>query len=104
MIINCPHCGQRYVSEFSYEGDATIERPNADNQTNQQAWFDYVYARKNEFEKHHELWHHVAGCRQYFVVIRNLRTHEIFSTQTLSQFKSEQQNNIPATPTDEPQS
>ena len=93
MIINCPHCGKRSAAEFSYEGDATLKRPKGEQANNESAWYDYVYARKNSVENHYELWHHLAGCRQYVVVTRNLRTHEISACQTVDKFR--QQHAIP---------
>ncbi len=87
MIIDCPHCGKRYVAEFSYEGDATLSRPGADKTNDRQAWYDYVYARINDKDKHAELWQHVQGCRQFFVVIRDLHTHHIHSVQRLSDWR-----------------
>ena len=47
MIINCVNCGKRYSNEFSYEGDASIKRPSLSEYDNQQAWYDYVYARNH---------------------------------------------------------
>ena len=28
MRINCPHCGERDVREFTYLGDASLQRPD----------------------------------------------------------------------------
>ena len=36
--------------------------------------------RKNLRGKHSEFWHHIAGCRQWFKVLRSTITHEIFKT------------------------
>ena len=77
MRIKCPHCGLRDHSEFSYEGDATIKRPENDDAD---AWRDYVYHRDNPRGKHKELWSHISGCRAWVVVERNTFTHEIYAS------------------------
>jgi methylglutamate dehydrogenase subunit B len=75
LIINCPHCGARDHTEFSYGGDATVKRP-ADNGSID-TWFDYVYLRDNPRGPHQELWQHVQGCRAWMVVERDTLTHAI---------------------------
>lgn len=75
MLIPCPHCGNRDHSEFTYGGDANVKRP--ENSNNEDAWYEYVYARENPCDDHDELWHHTAGCRTWIVVTRHTRTHEI---------------------------
>ena len=79
MRIPCCYCGERGNEEFAYLGDATLARPQADaaDDAGQKQWADYVYLRNNPAGVHRELWHHVAGCRAWLVVTRNVRTHEI---------------------------
>lgn len=78
MIITCPYCGPRDVSEFSYQGDANRTRPDPAS-TDQQAWNAYVYDRINTAGDHREHWHHQGGCRSHLTVVRNTMTHEIKS-------------------------
>ena len=73
--IDCPWCGPRDEVEFSYRGDATVQRPPAD--AAEQEFFDYVYARKNPRGWHVEWWHHAQGCRQFLKVLRHTLTHEV---------------------------
>jgi len=73
--IKCPWCGLRDEAEFRYAGDATLTRPQDD--ADEQAFFEYVYGRKNPRGWHTEYWHHVGGCRQFVKVVRNTLTHEI---------------------------
>ena len=80
MQIDCPFCGKRDQSEFTYSGDATKKRPDHNDQ-DPQAWFDYVYQRDNPKGAHQEYWHHTSGCRQFLVVERNTMTHKISSVQ-----------------------
>ena len=77
--INCPFCGERDHSEFTYGGDASIEYPPLDGSA--EAWHDAVFLRENIRGVQRETWHHVNGCRQWLVVERNTMTHEILSVQ-----------------------
>jgi len=40
--------------------------------------FDYVYLRDNLAGLMREHWYHAQGCRNWLVVTRDTRTHEIF--------------------------
>jgi sarcosine oxidase subunit delta len=72
MRIPCPYCGPRDVSEFAYQGDATLTRPEAGAEM-----YDYVYLRDNPAGLHREHWYHAAGCHAWLTVTRNVATHEI---------------------------
>ncbi|MEW5422091.1 sarcosine oxidase subunit delta [Amorphus sp. 3PC139-8] len=82
MRIPCPVCGLRSVSEFTYEGDATVLRPplEADGDT----WFATVYERRNPRGPHAELWHHTQGCRCFVEVERDTATHAILSARLVT--------------------
>ena len=58
--------------------DATVRRPALDAPEGE--WFRYVYIRDNPMGPHDEWWTHSAGCRQWFVVSRDTRTHEILGS------------------------
>ena len=75
LRIPCPFCGPRDHSEFSYEGDATIEYPALD--ASEEEWFEAVYLRENPRGPHSERWHHTQGCRAFLIVERDTVTHEI---------------------------
>lgn len=77
MLIPCPHCGHRDVSEFTYVGDAKAKRPATEENTAQEAWDDFIYFRDNPLGPHKELWQHIGGCRLFVEVVRNTKTHEI---------------------------
>ncbi|MEP0520817.1 MAG: sarcosine oxidase subunit delta [Hyphomicrobiales bacterium] len=80
MLIPCPHCGNRDVSEFTYVGDAKAKRPSSattDTSRAQDTWDEFIYYRDNPLGPHKELWQHVGGCRQFVELVRNTRTHEI---------------------------
>jgi heterotetrameric sarcosine oxidase delta subunit len=44
-----------------------------------ETWLEFVYLRDNPRGPHQELWHHSAGCRQWFKVLRDTRTHDILA-------------------------
>jgi sarcosine oxidase subunit delta len=78
MLITCPYCGPRDVSEFTYQGEAGRQRPDPAS-TDRAAWDAYVYDRLNPAGEHSELWQHSGGCRAHLVVTRNTLTHAISS-------------------------
>ena len=79
MLINCPHCGIRPVEEFTFNGDASIQRPISDDM---EQWFDYTYLRINPKGRFDEYAHHSGGCRSWLVVTRDTQSHEVFNTVT----------------------
>ncbi len=72
--LPCPWCGPRNVSEFGYQGEATI-RPDVATATADQ-WRRYLYFRRNAFGWVVETWYHSAGCRRFFKVRRHTGTNE----------------------------
>ncbi|NMD07636.1 MAG: sarcosine oxidase subunit delta [Phyllobacteriaceae bacterium] len=82
MLITCPHCGQRPVEEFTFNGDAKPQRPTSNDPATMEQWFDYVYLRDNPRGFMDEYTHHSGGCRAWLVVTRNTETHEIASVVT----------------------
>lgn len=76
LWINCPVCGTRSETEFTYGGCAAVTRPQMD-ETDPKVWLDYVFFRDNPRGAHREYWHHVQGCRQWLVVDRDTLTHDI---------------------------
>lgn len=83
LRINCPQCGVRDHTEFSYGDDAVAQRPSADC-TDPDVWASYVYERENPRGPHRELWQHSQGCRCWLEVVRNTVTHEILDVQLAS--------------------
>jgi sarcosine oxidase subunit delta len=72
MRIACPYCGARDSQEFTYRGDASVVRP-----ASEEGMFDYVYLRDNIAGPIEEHWYHAQGCRNWLVVTRDTRTHDI---------------------------
>jgi sarcosine oxidase subunit delta len=79
MRIQCPFCGERDLSEFSYLGDAACGHPDPITATAEAEFFATVYLRDNPAGPHRELWYHAFGCRRWLQVTRNTRTHEILA-------------------------
>ncbi|HZI84847.1 MAG TPA: sarcosine oxidase subunit delta [Casimicrobiaceae bacterium] len=78
LLIPCPWCGARAQAEFTYGGDAGVRAPPRD--AGETAWIAFVYLRDNPAGPHDELWQHSAGCRQWFRLRRDTRTHEILGS------------------------
>ena len=85
LNIKCPYCGDRSQKEFAYGGDGTVVRPELNQEISDEKWDEFVYLRKSPRGKHVELWHHIAGCRQWIKVQRDTVTHEIFRTAKMSE-------------------
>jgi sarcosine oxidase subunit delta len=86
LYIHCPYCReQREETEFSYSGEAHIERSLAPQQLSDEQWGDYLFFRTNPRGLYHEMWYHVAGCRRYFNVTRNTQTYVIYETYMIDQ-------------------
>ena len=77
ILLLCPNCGERNVSEFRFGGEITT-RPTPDL-VNQKSWADYLYMRKNVLGLQREWWYHDA-CGSWFVAERHTKTHDVVST------------------------
>ncbi len=82
LLIPCPHCGPRAEIEFTYGGDAGVERPLMDAGVSRQQWLDHIYLRDNPCGEHLEWWQHSSGCRAWIKVRRNTRSHQISGAWT----------------------
>ena len=75
LRINCPFCGERDHSEFTYGGDASVVYP--DLSAPLEPWIEAVYVRSNPKGSHRERWQHSDGCRLWLIVERDTLTHAI---------------------------
>jgi heterotetrameric sarcosine oxidase delta subunit len=82
MRIDCPHCGERDLREFTYLGDATLTRPDPQAADALERFTSYVYFRDNPAGPHRELWYHGA-CQAWLAVTRDTRNHKILGVQSL---------------------
>ena len=77
MLIPCPWCGERSELEFTHGGDASKIMPSGDQQSDTEAWYQYVYERPNPAGEHVEFWHHSFGCNKWFKLSRDTTTNKI---------------------------
>ena len=83
LRIECPWCGLRDEPEFSYGGEAHIERPPSD--CSDETWAEYLFVRSNPKGEHAERWCHTSGCGQWFNVLRDTVTHRIVAVYRMGQ-------------------
>jgi sarcosine oxidase, subunit delta len=89
LEINCPFCGPRAESEFSYGGQAHIARPTQPDQISDEDWGKYLYHRLNTKGSHLEQWVHTYGCRRWFNVERDTVSYNITRVYRVSDPKPE---------------
>ena len=77
MRIECPFCGERDLSEFTYLGAAREAPAGAAATQLAESQFAAVYLRSNPAGAHRELWRHGYGCGSWLEVTRDTRTHRI---------------------------
>jgi len=66
--LNCPNCGKRAVSEFTFKSEFK-NRPAAEAEFSE--WTDYVYFRENNMGRQIEWWYHRSGCQSWFLAERD---------------------------------
>ena len=88
LEINCPWCGMRNESEFSYGGEAHIVRPHDPGAISDEQWADYLYMRENPKGIHHEQWRHSQGCGRWLNVARHTVSYEILSVYCMNEASS----------------
>ena len=79
LLIDCPYCGTRDQSEFSYGGEAHIVRPVEPDSLSDEEWADYLFMRTNPKGAYREQWCHSSGCRRWFNVVRDTVSYEILA-------------------------
>lgn len=79
LLLDCPNCGPRNVSEFRYGGEVN-PRPADPAATPDDAWIDYLYMRTNISGKQTEWWYHRNGCGLWFLAERNTLTNSVRRT------------------------
>lgn len=78
IVLPCPWCGPRNVSEFRYVGEPR-RRPDVATATPEQ-WREYLYTHTNAAGWVREQWFHRTGCRRYFGAERHTVTDEVRRT------------------------
>ncbi len=98
FLIECPWCGPRDQSEFSYGGEAHISRPEGSAEMSDEDWADFVFMRSNPKGLLAERWLHAAGCRRWFNMLRVTATDEILAVYEVGEAKPEVTADLPSTP------
>lgn len=80
MLVPCPWCGPRNVTEFKYSGEAGRARPDPADTTPAE-WRSYLYDVRNRCGWVEERWYHRAGCRAWFILERHTLTNETRPTR-----------------------
>jgi len=77
LKLTCPYCGvSGEETEFEPGGEAHLTRALGEDQ----AFSDYLFARKNPRGVHFERWRHAYGCGKWFHAARCTVTLEVFGT------------------------
>ncbi len=79
LILACPNCGGRSVSEFRFGGEYN-PRPQDPQAVDDAVWADYLYLCNNKMGVQTEWWFHNAGCGVWFLAERHTRTNEVVRT------------------------
>ena len=79
LILTCPNCGARNVSEFRFGGESA-PRPEASREVSDAEWAGYLYMRDNRMGVQTEWWYHSAGCGLWFLAERHTRTNAVLKT------------------------
>ena len=81
LLIDCPYCGERDESEFSY-GGRCIVYPPLDSSTTRGDWHRAIHLHDGSQNVINEYWYHEFGCEQWIGIKRDIESHEITSTST----------------------
>ncbi len=81
LILSCPCCGvSAEETEFTPGGEAHLKREGPGSED--AAFRDYLFQRKNPKGVHFERWRHAFGCGKWFHAARCTVTLEVFCTYT----------------------
>jgi sarcosine oxidase subunit delta len=76
LLVPCPWCGGRDVTEFAYGGSADVAYPADPAAVSDAEWAAFLFVRANPKGLLRERWLHVHGCRRWFVLSRDTATNE----------------------------
>lgn len=101
LLIECPWCGKRDQSEFSYGGEAHIARPRDSERLTDEEWAEFVFLRNNPKGIFAERWLHASGCRRWFNAVRNTATDRFLAVYKPGERRPDVSAEVPATPSGE---
>lgn len=88
-LIPCPLNGLRNADEFAYGGEVgAIPAPDASDE----AWIQYIFARKNPAGLVREWWYHVPSSF-WFILERDTVTDTVSRSYTVEEFLKEAAGN-----------
>ena len=76
LILPCPNCGDRNVSEFRFGGEYNPRPPDPDACDDVEL-AAYLYLRDNKLGVEKAWWYHQAGCGLWFLVERHTKTQQV---------------------------
>jgi sarcosine oxidase subunit delta len=77
LLLTCPCCGVAgEETEFAPGGEAHISRAGPDS--DDAAFADYLFERRNPRGVHFERWRHAYGCGKWFHLARDTMTLEVY--------------------------
>jgi sarcosine oxidase subunit delta len=79
LLIECPYCGARAETEFSYGGEAHIQRPTDTADISDTELADFIFLRNNPKGVVLERWYHAHGCRRWFNAARDTVSYEFLA-------------------------
>jgi len=85
FLVECPYCGLRDESEFTYGGEAHIARPVDPDALTEQEWGNYLFFRTNPKGPHKERWVHTYGCRRWFNAVRDTASYQFKAVYEIGQ-------------------
>ena len=81
LLIRCPYCeADRAEVEFTYAGEAHIERPADPSAVSDAEWEAFLFLRSNPRGTHFERWYHIHGCARYFNAVRDTVSDKFLMT------------------------
>ncbi|MEM8859898.1 MAG: sarcosine oxidase subunit delta [Chloroflexota bacterium] len=82
LLINCPYCGERNISDLRYGGEYNPRPKNLANfdEVSDAEAADFIYMKDNKWGVQKEWWYCRQGCQAWFLAERHTRTNEIIRT------------------------
>ncbi len=79
LLLTCPNCGPRNVSEFRFGGEKNLRPQNMNAVANDQL-AHYLYMRTNKRGLQIEWWYHRVGCGLWFLAERQTDSNKVLKT------------------------
>jgi sarcosine oxidase subunit delta len=80
LLIICPNCGERNITEFRFGGEIKRHPDHSEDQASDQALMANLYLKENRLGVQQEWWYHRAGCGLWFIAERHTKSHVIEQT------------------------